>query len=202
MARDRKHWLIAVAAAGALTICAGSALAPGSFEERLSMATRLTARWSALWFLAVFVARPLHQAFGGFWTALTRQRRYVGLGFAAAHTIHGIAFTWLLVSTSVTRSLLVYIGGGLGYVLMFAMAATSSDAAMRTLGRNWKRLHTIGIWWLWFVFTFSYFNRIARSETRLLGAVMTALFVAAALLRVPVVRRWIGSARGSAIARQ
>lgn len=180
----KRAWPILAAAAGALAICGLATITPGGFEERLGLATRLTARWSALWFLAVFIARPLHQRFGGFWTRLTRERRYVGLGFAAAHTIHGMCFVWLLSTTSVTRPLSVYLGGGLGYALMFAMVATSNDAAMRALGRNWKRLHRTGLWWLWFVFTFSYFGRIFRPEKMVLGSVMTALFVAAALLRL------------------
>lgn len=118
-----------------------------------------------------------------------RQRRYVGLGFAAAHTIHGICFAWLLAVTDVTRPAKVFAFGGGGYLIMWAMAATSNDAAMRALGRNWKRLHTLGIWWLWTVFTYSYFGRIFRPETQILGIAMTSLFAAAALTRVPMVRR-------------
>ncbi|MEI9850064.1 MAG: GFA family protein [Sphingomonas sp.] len=188
-----KRWLIAAAAGGALAICAGAALAPGSFDERLGLATRLTARWSVLWFLAAFVAQPLHRIYGGFWTWLLRQRRYVGLGFAAAHTIHGASFVWQLSATDTTRPLVVYIVGGAGYVLMFAMAATSNDASMRALGRNWKRLHTTGIWLIWFIFTVSYSGRIFKPGTLLLGGVMTALLAAAALIRIPAVRRLLGA---------
>ena len=185
----RKHWLIAAAAGGALAICAAAALIPGTFKEQLGLATRLTARWSALWFLAAFLAQPLHRIYGGVWTKLLRQRRYVGLGFAAAHTIHGICFAWLLAATDVTRPAKVFAFGGGGYLIMWAMAATSNDAAMRALGKNWKRLHTLGIWWLWTVFTYSYFGRIFRPETQMLGLIMTSLFAAAALTRVPTVRR-------------
>lgn len=195
MAGGRKPWLIAVAAGGALLICAGAALMPGSFKEQLGLATRLTARWAALWFLLAFTAQPLFEMFGGAWRAVLRQRRYIGLGFASVHTIHGICFVWLIAATDVSRPAITWIVGGTGYLLMWAMAATSSDAAMRALGRNWKRLHMLGMWWLWFVFVYSYSNRIFRPETMALGATMTGLFAAAALIRVPVVRRLIGRMR-------
>lgn len=190
--RRKGRGLIAAAALGALAICAAAWLAPGGFEERLGSATRLTARWSAFWFLAAFAARPLHQMYGGPWTALLRRRRYIGLGFAAAHTIHGICFIWLLLATPETRPLPVFIVGGAGYLFMFAMAATSNDAAMRRLGRNWKRLHTTGMWLLWFVFTFSYTGRIGDPDAYRIGYAMAPLFWAAALIRVPPVRRLLG----------
>ena len=192
MVGTRKRWLIAVAAGGALAICGVAALMPAPLADQLSLATRMTARWAALWFLAVFTARPLFQMFGGVWGEVLRQRRYIGLGFAAIHTIHGIAFVTQIALTDTTRPAITWIVGGTGYVLMWAMAATSSDAAMKALGRNWKRLHTLGIWWLWFVFTYSYSGRIFRPETQILGSVMATLFVAAALIRVPAVRRMLG----------
>lgn len=189
MAGGRKPWIIAVAAAGALGICGAAALLPGDFQSRLSLATRLTARWSACWFLLAFTTRPLFQMLGQSWAPVLRQRRYIGLGFAFAHSVHGVALTWLILSGGASRGPLVWIGGGIAYALMWAMAATSNDAAMRALGRNWRRLHLTGIWWLWIVFTNSYFGRIFRPETHILGAVMTALFVSAALIRIPLVRR-------------
>lgn len=185
----RNLWLIALATAGALAICGAAALMPGSYLEKIGLATRLTARWSFCWFLAAFAARPLYRMFGGVWSAVLRQRRYVGLGFAAAHTIHGICFSIELATTSVTRSPLVYIGGGTAYLFMFAMAATSSDAAMRALGKNWRRLHLTGMWTIWFVFLFSYGGRIFRPDTQWLGATMTALLVLAALIRIPGIQR-------------
>ncbi len=53
----------------------------------------------------------------------------------------------------------IAVGGG-AYLVMFAMAATSNDASVRRLGRNWLRLHKLGVYWLGFVFTFSYAGRV------------------------------------------
>jgi DMSO/TMAO reductase YedYZ heme-binding membrane subunit len=36
--------------------------------------------------------------------------------------------------------------GGIGYVLIAMMAITSNNWSVRALGRNWKRLHTFGIY--------------------------------------------------------
>ncbi|RYD48250.1 MAG: hypothetical protein EOP60_16015 [Sphingomonadales bacterium] len=188
MVRGPKPWIIAIAAAGALAICGAAALLHGGFHDRLGLATRLTARWSALWFLLAFTARPLFQIFGQAWAPVLRQRRFIGLGFAFAHTVHGVALTWLILSGGASRGPLVWIGGGLAYLLMWAMAATSNDAAMRRLGKNWRRLHLIGMWWLWVVFANSYFGRVFRPETQMLGVVMTIMFAAAALIRIPAIR--------------
>ncbi|MEN3747021.1 ferric reductase-like transmembrane domain-containing protein [Sphingomonas sp. HF-S3] len=185
----RKPWLIAAAAGGAVLICGVAALLPWSFEERLSLATRLTSRWAAFWFLVAFTARPMSLLIGGPWREILRQRRCIGLGFAAIHTIHAGCFLWLTAATDLTRSLSTWIGGGIAYLLIWAMAITSNDASMRALGRNWKRLHLIGGWWVWAVFVFSYSGRIAGPDTMVLGSIMTTLFLGAGLIRLTMLHR-------------
>jgi hypothetical protein len=52
------------------------------------------------------------------------------------------------------------------FLIVTAMTATSNDAAVRALGpRSWKRLHTVGIYWIWFMFLETYAVRIARGQT-------------------------------------
>ena len=51
--------------------------------------------------------------------------------------------------------------GGLGFVLIGALAATSSDAAVRRLGfRAWKRLHRTALYYLWVIYAVTYLGRI------------------------------------------
>jgi hypothetical protein len=70
------------------------------------------------------------------------------------------------VATELPDLGLQLIGGAAAYVLLTAMAATSNDAAVRALGpRAWKRLHTVGIYWIWFMFLETYAVRIARGQT-------------------------------------
>jgi len=64
------------------------------------------------------------------------------------------------------------------------MAETSSRAAMKAMGRNWKRLHKAGIHYLWFIFAFTYFGRIADPEGAVFGMPLLAIAILVALLRI------------------
>jgi len=152
--------LCAGAALGAL-LAVGYALYGGaSPAESWQLAARYTARFSFMVFLLVFVA--------GSWNTLApstlsrtlqRQRRPLGLAFATAHTVHLAALaTFFAVKGTRPDPVTVVVGGG-AYLTLYAMAATSSDAAVRRLGRNWRRLHTFGVYYLWFVFAFTYGTR-------------------------------------------
>jgi len=191
MAGARKHWLIAVAAAGGILVCGVAALGEGSIAERLHLATRLTVRWSAWWFAAAFAARPLHQAFGGIWTELLRQRRYLGLGFAAAHGVHALAFSTLIIVTGDKPPLTTLVGGSIGYAFLVAMAVTSNDAAQRALGRWWKRLHTTGMWVLWVIFAVGYVRGMAKPGMFPFAALLSIALIVPALLRIPTLRRLV-----------
>jgi len=83
----------------------------------------------------------------------------------------------------------VQLVGGIGtYVLLAAMVATSNDASVHLLGmRNWKRLHSIGIYWIWVFFLEVYVVRIAAGN---LFFVPFALAAVAALAFRVAVRIW------------
>lgn len=70
------------------------------------------------------------------------------------------------------------------YVLLYAMALTSNDASQRAMGIWWKRLHTVGIHWLWFIFTFSYFGRIMDPARMAQGLIFFPICIAALGLRL------------------
>jgi DMSO/TMAO reductase YedYZ heme-binding membrane subunit len=55
--------------------------------------------------------------------------------------------------------------GGIGYLFVALMAATSNDASVAWLGaRRWKALHTVGAYWLWQVFLLTYALSIPRDS--------------------------------------
>jgi DMSO/TMAO reductase YedYZ heme-binding membrane subunit len=57
------------------------------------------------------------------------------------------------------------IGGGLAYVFLFAMTATSFDRAQTWLGhRAWKILHTTGMHYIWLIFFNSYLPRALKTS--------------------------------------
>lgn len=151
----------------------------------------LAARWTARVGFPVFILAYTASSLGRLWpSALTRSlwrnRRWWGLGFAASHTVHLYALVTYLEISGESRPLGVLIGGGGGYAMMYLMALTSNDAAMRALGKNWKRLHTLGIHWLWFVFAFSYFGRVMEGRELPYAAITFAVALAALGLRVAV----------------
>lgn len=163
---------------------------------------RLAARWTARVGFPVFIVTYSASSLGRLWyTDLTRtvwrDRRWWGLGFFASHTIHLFALITFLTVSGESRPLPVVVGGGLGYVLLFAMAATSSGAAMRALGHNWKRLHSLGIHTLWFIFAFSYFGRIMKPESMTTGVIGFSIALAALVLRIAA---WLKGCSRTAVA--
>jgi methionine sulfoxide reductase heme-binding subunit len=180
----------AVAAAATGVILTSLAMFPEAKDGWLH-AARYTARLSFLVFLPVFLARPLHQLSPSAATRwAVRNRRYLGLAFATAHFVHLFALTRFNVVTDQVPDMVTLIGGGGAYVFLTAMTLTSNDAAVRTLGaRNWKRLHTVGLFWLWGVFTFSYFGRVAEGMLFFIPFFAAALASLALRLYVRFTRR-------------
>ncbi|HEX4847222.1 MAG TPA: hypothetical protein VFV30_03695, partial [Novosphingobium sp.] len=66
---------------------------------------------------------------------------------------------------------------------------TSNDAAMRALGRNWKRLHTFGIHYVWLIFTLAYAGRLMEAETRPEALYGVSLCLAALAVRIAAWRQ-------------
>jgi methionine sulfoxide reductase heme-binding subunit len=152
---------------------------------------QLAARWTARVGFPVFIIAYSASSLGRLWPGtltrtLWRDRRWWGLGFAASHTVHLYALLTYISVAPYPLELPILIGGGGGYFMLYLMALTSNDAAMRALGRNWKRLHTLGIHWLWFVFAFSYFGRVAAGEDLPYAAFALTVALGALGLRIAV----------------
>jgi DMSO/TMAO reductase YedYZ heme-binding membrane subunit len=86
------------------------------------------------------------------------------VSFAVSHLIHLLAilalYDWSLRRFVTESEAPVLLVGGIGYLFVIAMAATSFDRTAAWLGpRRWHRLHTVGMYWLWGVFTISYVPR-------------------------------------------
>jgi methionine sulfoxide reductase heme-binding subunit len=152
----------------------------GLDEAGIRVLIRATARTSFAFSLLAFAASPLRRAWrspGSAW--LLANRRYLGLSFAVSHGLHLIAifalYHWSGRELLAGTSPLVTVVGGLGYVLLAAMAATSFDGAVALLGvRRWRLLHSVGMYYLWFVFAVSYVPRAIRTPTYLPAALLAA----------------------------
>lgn len=149
------------------------------------LAARYTARAAFALFSVTYTASALERLWPSEATrALLRRRRQWGLGFALAHTVHLVALVNYFVVTGDQPNPVTVAGGGLAYLLLWAMAATSNDAAMRALGRWWKRLHVVGIHYIWFIFALTYFGRISREGSEAQGLLLLPVCLAALGLRL------------------
>ena len=133
-------------------------------EESIRAVIRLTAQTSVTLFCAVFAASSLRAVWrNDFSRWLLRNRRYLGVTFAYSHFVHLLALIALAgVSAEFVAGLsaVTLIFGGFAFVLIGAMAATSNDRAVAALGPvAWRRLHTFGVYYLWFLFLQSYLPR-------------------------------------------
>src|SRR6201992_3819442 len=94
--------------------------------EGVRAVIRFTARTSLLLFCLAFSAGALARLRPNAWTFWQRRnRRALGLGFAASHAIHAVAIVcFALISPSLFRentSMASFIFGGIGYAAIIAM---------------------------------------------------------------------------------
>jgi DMSO/TMAO reductase YedYZ heme-binding membrane subunit len=130
--------------------------------EYYGHALRVTARIAFTFFMLAYVARPLVEVTGGGgW--LVRNRRYLGLAAAIAHSVHfGYIVAYFEAIGEVPDLGVASLGGG-AFVALWAMAATSNNTSVRALGPWWKRLHRFGMHYLWVVFVYTFAGRIAET---------------------------------------
>ena len=134
--------------------------------EGLRMVIRFTARTSLLLFCLAFSAAALVRLWPNAWTHWQRRnRRYLGVTFAASHAIHAVAITAFAMldraGFGAATSAVSTIFGGIGYLVIIALTVTSFDRTAALLGtRAWRRLHLIGGYYLLLQFTISFGKRI------------------------------------------
>ena len=155
----------------------------GINEQSMRIAIRLTARTSCLLFVCAFIASPLRYFWSNNITRWLRvNRRYLGVAMAVSHGFHAIAIIGLAILTT-DPSLSNNHGGNLGYLFIIAMTATSFQSTAALLGhRNWKILHTVGMYYLWLAFIYSFSHGLEKSLVIYLPFV--SLLAIAILLRL------------------
>ena len=201
VARVYPRWPFFGVLAVVAAIVAGSLAAFETAEAVLQHITRYTARFSFLIFVTVFASGALAALFPSDVTRwLRRNRRYTGLSFALAHFLHLIAIIALFVTIGEMPGLVTIVGGGLAYLFIAAMAATSNDWSVRKLGpKNWRRLHLAGVYYVWAIFMNSYLGRLASDappEPKWIFALTAGLGFAALALRIAA---WLKKRRKSAL---
>ena len=103
--------------------------------------------------------------------------------------MHLYALVRALDAKGEERTLASLLPGCLAYAVILALALTSSDAAMRKLRRNWKRLHSAGIHYIWLIFTLAYAGRLMNADTRPEAIYGVGLCLAALAVRIAAWRK-------------
>jgi len=153
--------------------------------EGVRMVIRFTARSSLLLFCLAFSAAALARLWPNAWTRWQRRnRRDLGLSFAASHAIHAVAIVAFAKMDPAgfveATSAASYIFGGIGYAFIIAMSATSFDRTAALLGpQAWRVLHLVGGYYLWFQFMVSFGKRVQAMP--LYAAFLIPLFAVMAL---------------------
>jgi len=134
--------------------------------EGIRMVIRFTARTSLIFFCLAFGAAALARLWPNPWTQWQRRnRRYLGVTFAASHVLHAIAIAAFAgldsLGFAAATNIASYIFGGIGYAFIIAMTATSFDRTASAIGpRAWRMLHLAGGYYLLVQFTVSFGKRI------------------------------------------
>jgi methionine sulfoxide reductase heme-binding subunit len=134
--------------------------------EGIRMVIRFTARTSLLLFCLAFGAAALARLWPNAWTRWQRRnRRYLGVSFAASHGLHAVAIAAFAAMDpsgfAAASSAASYIFGCIGYAFIIAMTATSFDRTARAIGpRAFRALHLTGGYYLLLQFSVSFGKRI------------------------------------------
>lgn len=161
--------------------------------EGVRMVIRFTARSSLLLFCLAFSAAALARLWPSAWTRWQRRnRRYLGLSFAASHAIHaGAILTFANMDAAgfaEATSPASYSFGGIGYAFIIALSATSFDRTAALLGpRAWRALHLVGGYYLWLQFMVSFGKRVPAMP--LYAAFLVPLLVVMAVRMIAMVSR-------------
>ena len=168
---QRQSWfegwrLFAVLALILVALCATIAGVRDFDVDGVRMVIRFTARTSLLFFCLAFSAAALARLWPNAWTRWQRRnRRYLGVTFAASHALHAVAIvafaTIDAAGFAAATNLASYVFGSIGYAVIAAMTITSFDRTAALIGpRAWRTLHLAGGYYLLLQFTVSFGQRV------------------------------------------
>lgn len=135
-------------------------------DDSAGLWTRYSAHLSFLYLIAAYSVSILKDIFN--FDAINNSainRRYFGLSFSITHSVHLVALIYFFYISNENPALISILGGGLGYLLMYAMTLTSTDAMIKRIGiKNWKMLHTTGINYLVILFFYTFSGSMVETS--------------------------------------
>jgi hypothetical protein len=137
-----------------------------SKAEAVSSMIQISVRCAVPWLYVAFAASSMQVVFPGTFSRwLLRNRKFIGLCFASAMAWQLSFILWLVGIHTEYYVNDVYVlsdvvEGVLGYAFLIAMVLTSFKfGRSRLTAKQWKLLHTSGIYWLWvYVWSVYWFN--------------------------------------------
>jgi DMSO/TMAO reductase YedYZ heme-binding membrane subunit len=191
-----RWWLFWLLAAIILALSGLVAFRDAFSVEAIRGVVRFTAQMSLILFSAAFSASALARHLPSASTLfLRRHRRQIGLAFAFSHGVHAVAL-FVFAQTSPDQfddatDTAMFVFGGLAYLFIIAMAATSFDRTAAWLGpRVWRILHIVGGYDIWLTFL------IAESKRAMHDVYYWPYVVV--LIAVMAIRWWGGKGRAAA----
>jgi len=183
--RNPKFW-IAVVCLLPLARLIAFGFSGGLGANPIEFITRSTGTWTLVGLMVTLAITPLRRLSG--WAGLIRYRRMLGLFTFFYVCLHFVTYIWLdqffdpaaIVKDIIKRPFITV--GFSAFVLLIPLAATSTHAMIRRLGRRWQQLHRLVyaiailgvVHYLWLV-------KKDLTEPLIYGAVLTLLL----LMRLP-----------------
>ena len=167
-----------VAALTFAAIALGLVITGVSSPEATVSLIRLSVQLASPWIFLAFVARPLVQLYpGSFSKWLLRNRRYLGLSFAAGFAWQAVFIAVLLALHpdyywQVLHNTADFVLRMLSYLLLLALTITSFYPVRRAMRPNsWRVLHLVGTWYFWAAIWVSYAGVLLSGDTRIIAIV-------------------------------
>lgn len=128
-------------------VALGAGAGAGLGANPVEFVTRSTGTWTLVMLCITLSITPLRRITG--WNALIRLRRMLGLFAFFYACLHLAIYVWLdqyfdwvaMIADIVKRPFIT--AGFAGFLLMAPLAATSTKAMVRRLGRHWSELHRL-----------------------------------------------------------
>ena len=182
-------WLITFSTL--VAISAGIVLIGVSTPEATVNMIRLSVQLASPWVFLAFIATAMTQLFPGNLSKwLLRNRRYLGLSFAAGFSWQAVfigvllalhnAYYWEELHNDI--DLLLRMAS---YVFLLAITVTSFFPVRRRMRpQHWRWLHLTGIWYFWAAIWASYAPMALSSDAKTMDVVYTVLGLLALMLRI------------------
>ncbi len=172
-------------------ICVGLVVIGVSTPEATVTMIRSSVQLASPWIFLAFVARPLVQLYpSDFSHWLLRNRRYIGLSFAAGFAWQAVFIAVLLTLYpdyywQVLHNTADLVLRMLSYLLLLALTITSFYPVRRAMcPKDWRILHLVGIWYFWGAIWVSYAGVLLNGNARIVAIVYVVAGLVALTVRL------------------